>query len=99
MSYPGAWPTLAELKKIIDVDPNSDTFDVTIQRQLDVAIAIVKNEVGKWDEVIDLPDEQLAGAALRAAYLLSLKENPAAILTDKVFTTYMYGHHRRFSFA
>lgn len=99
MSYPGSWPTLAELKKIIDVDPNSDDFDVTIQRQLDAAIALVKAQVGEWDELIDVPDDQLSGAALRAAYLLSLKETPTAIVLDQVFMTYMSGHHRRFAIA
>ncbi len=99
MSYFGAWPTLAELKRIVDVDENSHDFDQTIQRQLDAAIAIVKAETGAWDEIIDLPDDQLAGAALRAGYLLSLRENPAQIIRDKVFETYMHGHRRRFSFA
>lgn len=99
MSYDGAWPTLDELKKIVDVDPNSDTFDLTIQRQLDAAIALVKAETGAWDDVIDLPDASLAGAALRAGYLLSLKENPAQIVKDTVFATYMHGKRRRFSFA
>lgn len=100
MSYPGCqWPTLEELKKIVDVDPNSDEFDVTIQRQLDAAIALVKDQVGTWDELIDCPDAQLSGAALRAAFLLSLKESPAAIVLDTVFLTYMAGHHRRFAIA
>jgi len=99
MSYPGSWPTLAELKKIVDVDPNSNDFDVTIQRQLDAAIALVKAQVGEWDELIDVPDDQLSGAALRAAYLLSLKETPTAIVLDQVFMTYMSGHHRRFAIA
>lgn len=99
MSYPGAWPTLAEVKLIVDVDEGSTDFDTTIQRQLDTAIALVKDQVGQWDDVMDLPDDNLAGAALRAAYLLSLKESPAAILTDTVFDTYMTGRRRRFSIA
>lgn len=95
----GAWPTLDELKLIVDVDPNSTDFDVTIARQLDVAIGLVKHEVGQWDDVLDVPDDALAGAALRAGYLLSLKESPAAIVNDEVFATYMHGHRRRFSIA
>lgn len=97
MSYPGSWPTLAELKLIVDV--TTDDFDVTIQRQLNDGIALVKQTVGAWDDVLDVPDDQLAGAALRAAYLLSLKESPSAILTDTVFTTYMNGKRRRFAIA
>lgn len=99
MSYAAAWPTLAELKRIVNVEQSDVSFDVTIQRQLDVAIELVKAEVGSWDDVIDIPNAQLSGAALRAAYLLSLKESPAQILMDKVFATYMHGQHRRFSFA
>lgn len=99
MSYPGSWPTLEELKRIVDVDPESDDFDVTIQRQLDAAISLVKHQVGAWDDVIDMPDDQLAGAALRAGYLMSMKESPAAIVRDTVFDTYMHGKRRRFSIA
>ena len=99
MSYAGAWPTLAELKRLVDVAEGDGSFDVTIERQLNAAIELVKAETGAWDDVIDLPDDQLAGAALRAAYLLSLKESPAQILSDKEFATYMHGHRRRFSFA
>lgn len=99
MSYPCAWPTLEELKRIVDVDPDSNEFDVTIQRQLDAAIALVKGQVGQWDEVIDTCNDQLSGAVLRAAFLLSLKESPPAILNDQVFMTYMVGQRRRFSIA
>jgi hypothetical protein len=100
MSYPGCtWPTFDEFKLIVDVDPNSTDFDVTLQRQLDAGIALVKAQVGEWDDLIDCPDAQLSGAALRAAYLLSLKESPPAIVLDQVFATYMAGHHRRFAIA
>lgn len=100
MSYPGCtWPLVDELKKIVDVDPNSDEFDVTLARQMAAGIAFVKQQVGEWDELIDCPDDQLSGAALRAAYLLSLKETPTAIVLDQVFMTYMSGHHRRFAIA
>ena len=99
MSYPGGWPTLAEFKKIVDIDPDSDEWDQTAQRQLNSAIALVKQQVGQWDEIMDVPDDALSGAALRAAYLLSLKESPPAIVLDQVFLTYMSGHHRRFAIA
>jgi hypothetical protein len=95
----GDWPTVDELRLIVNVDPDSHAFDVTLARQMADGIALVKQQVGIWDDVLDLPDDQLAGAALRAAYLLSLKESPAAIVTDTVFATYMHGHHRRFSIA
>jgi hypothetical protein len=93
----GDWPTIDELKLIVNVD--GDDFDTTIARQLADGIQLVKDTVGKWDDLMDLPDDMLAGAALRAAYLLSLKESPAAIVNDMVFATYMHGHRRRFSIA
>lgn len=99
MSYPCEWPTLEEFKKIVDLSPDDTTFDVTAQRQLDAGIALVKDQVGQWDELIDVCNDQLSGAALRAAFLLSLKESPAAIVGDQVFMTYMTGHHRRFAIA
>lgn len=100
MSYPGcSWPTLDEFKKIVNLDPDTDMFDVTAQRQLDAAIGLVKAQVGEWDELIDCPNDQLSGAALRAAYLLSLRESPAAIVNDQVFMTCMTGQHRRFAIA
>jgi hypothetical protein len=99
MSYPGTWPTMADLKKIVDVDPQSTEFDEILQKQIDAGIALVKDQVGQWDDVIDVPDAGLWGAALRAAFLLSLKESPPAIVLDQVFATYMAGHHRRFALA
>jgi hypothetical protein len=95
----GDWPTISEFRAIVNVDPDSHEFDVTLARQLDVGIALVKQQVGQWDDVLDVPDDALSGAALRAAYLLSLKESPAAIVNDMVFATYMHGHRRRFSIA
>lgn len=94
-----SWPEADELKKIVNVDPDSTEFDTTIERQMAAGIALVKKEVGGWDEDTDDPDEMLSGAALRAAYLLSLRETPTAIVLDQVFMTYMAGHHRRFSIA
>jgi hypothetical protein len=99
MSYPCVWPTSDDLKKIVNVDPDSSEFDEIIEKQIASAIALVKDEVGQWDEVVDTCDDQLWGAALRAGYLLSLKESPTAIVLDQVFMTYMSGHHRRFSIA
>lgn len=95
----GEWPTVDELKRIVDVDPNSSEFDETLARQMAAGIQIAKDQVGDWDDFVDLPTDGLAGAALRAAYLLSLRESSAAIVTDEVFRTYMAGNRRRFSIA
>ena len=95
----GAWPTLASIKHLVDVDPNDTSWDGEIADQLNTAIQLVKDETGGWDDLLDIPDASLAGAARRAAYLLSLKESPAQILRDPEFMTYMHGHHRRFPFS
>lgn len=103
MSYPGTWPVLADFARLVDVDADSIAADPTLeealQKQLDAGISFVKDQVGAWDEVIDAPDERLWNAALRAAYLLSLRESPPAIASDVVFASHMSGHRRRFAIA
>lgn len=103
MSYPGGWPTLADFARLVDVDADSITADPVLeealQKQLDAGISFTKDQTGAWDEVIDTPDERLWNAALRAAYLLSLRESPAAIASDAVFATHMSGRRRRFPIA
>ena len=97
--YGGEWPTISEFRKIVDV-PQDDTYwQTTLARQLAAGIELVKAQVGTWDELIDVPDDNLSGAALRAAFLLSLKEAPAAIIADSVFATYMNGRRRRFAIS
>lgn len=93
------WPTLAEFKTLVDLDPDASDFDTIAQTQLNAGIALVIDQTGTWDEDVDEPDDNLVGAALRAAYLLSLKESPASIVTDQVFATFMAGRRRRFSIA
>ncbi len=95
----GQWPDLDSIKRLVDVDPTDSNWDVEITDQLNAAITLVKDEVGNWDDLLDVPDAQLAGAARRAAFLLSLKESPAQILRDPVFATFMHGKHRRFPFS
>lgn len=103
MSYPGTWPTLADFARLVDVDADSIATDETLERalekQLAAGISFVKDQVGAWDDVMDAPDERLWNAALRAAYLLSLRESPAAIASDLVFAAHMSGHRRRFAIA
>ena len=94
-----SWPTVAEFKVIVDLDPNATTFDTMLEVQLNAGIALVKDQTGAWDEDVDEPDDNLSGAALRAAFLLSLKESPASIVMDQVFMTFMLGRRRGFSIA
>ncbi len=112
------WPHLDELKQVLDVGETTDwdgTEDTSmgptrLSRLLEAAIALVKQEVGDWDEMTDLPDERLAQAALRLAELLALKPEvaaavsgtgrvPSAVASDPVYRALMTGKHRRFAFS
>ena len=94
-----AWPELAEVKAVLDV--TQDDFDDTIQRALDAAIANVKATVGIWDDLVDVPNENQAQAALRMAELLFLRPEaqPGVLLRDPTFERLMFGQHRRFAIA
>ena len=94
------WPTIEELRKVLDVDPNSDAWTTTLQRVLTSAIIQVKQDVGAWDEVIDTPDCKLAQAALRMAELLALRpESAVAAISDPTYARLLSGYRRRFSLA
>jgi hypothetical protein len=100
MSYPGAWPTLAELRKVLDVDPNSNAWDTTLERVLASAIDRVKGDVGAWDELIDAPTDRLAQAALRMAELMALRpETAVAASSDPTYNRLIAGYRRRFAIS
>lgn len=110
-----AWPELDELKQVLDV--TSDDWDgqaesgggedvtTRLTRLLSAAIIYVKGVVGAWDEDVDVPDDNLAQAALRAAELIALKPEVAAAVVsgkrieDPAFQMLMRGHRRRFGIA
>ena len=98
------WPTLDELKQWRDVtgsewDGTGDNTRFT--RELAAAIAIVKLDVGDWDELTDLPDEQLGEAAMRMAVLLRANagESTAILRDDPQYQACLKGHRRRFAIA
>ena len=92
------WPTIDELKQVLDI--TSDDWEVTVERVRDSAIAKVKADVGLWDEDIDVPDESLAQAALRMAELIALRpEAAAAAVSDPTYQRLLFGHRRRFGVA
>ena len=106
------WPQLDELKQVLDVEstdwdglPGSGDTETRLSRLLAAAIAYTKSVVGDWDEDIDVPDANLATAALRAAELMALKPELAAAiasgrqLNDPTFGMLMFGHRRRFGIA
>jgi hypothetical protein len=98
------WPRLDELKQWRDVtgaewDGSGDGTRFT--RELAAAIAIVKLDVGDWDELTDLPDEQLGEAAMRMAVLLRANagEGLPQLRKDAVYQACLKGHRRRFAIA
>lgn len=90
----GEWPTVDELKKVLDV--TSDDWDHQLERTLDAAIYQVKADVGDWDEENDEPDEALAAAALVKAEMLSNTTTPKADLLVR-YNGLLKGHRRRFA--
>jgi len=98
-----AWPTLDELKQWRDVTGSEwDGEDLTrFSAELASAIEYVKNEVGEWDELTDIPDVNLGRAAMRMAVLMreNAGEEPAALSADRVYQAYMRGRRRRFAIA
>lgn len=101
MSEYAGWPTLAELRRVLDVDPNSTTHDVTLQRVLDSAIEETKNRVGTWDDLLDdPPNAKLAQHALRMAELLALRpESAVTTITDPTLDRLIAGNRRRFAIS
>jgi len=97
------WPELDELKQVLDVtsdDWDGDLDDTRLTRLLAAAIAGVKADVGDWDELVDVPDANLAQAALRRAELLAQRPDSAAnVQRDAVYTKLMLGHHHRWGTA
>jgi hypothetical protein len=90
------WPDVDELKQVLNID--TDAWDVTVDRVRSAAIAKVKRDVGRWDELTDEPDDQLAQAALRMAELISERPGtPVTHLTkDPAYVALMGGHRRSF---
>lgn len=94
------WPTLEELRKVLDVDPQSTAFDTTLERVLTSAIEQTKQDTGAWDELIDVPTCKLAQAALRMAELMALRpESAVAAVADPTYLRLLSGHRRRFAIS
>ena len=99
-----AWPELDELKQVLDVtstDWDGDYDGTRLTRLLSSAIEKVKADVGDWDEYVDVPDDNLAQAALRMAELLALKPELSAAVgaKDPTYHRLVFGHRRTFGVA
>lgn len=94
------WPTIEELRKVLDVDPESTAWNTTLQRVLTSAIDQTKQDVGVWDELTDMPTCKLAQAALRMAELMALRpESAVAAAADPTYLRLLSGHRRRFAIS
>ena len=90
------WPDPAELAQVLNVG-NPDDWAVTFDRVMASAIDKVKSDVGDLDPDVDVPDERLAGAALRMAELLALRPEAAVdSIKDPTYDRLMAGHRRVF---
>lgn len=98
-----AWPTVSELKTVLDVD--STDFDTQFTRWLAAAVEQVKLDVGDWDEAVDSPTSSLESAALLLAVRMAKApaEAPAVVATegrqDPAYRRFLKGHRRRFAIA
>ena len=93
------WPDTDELAQVLDVDNVTD-WQTTLDRVLASAISKVKSDVGKWDDDVDEPDDNLAQAALRMGELLSLRPDAAVgVVSDPTYRRLLKGHRRRFGIA
>ena len=89
------WPDAMELKQVLDVA--SEAFDETLYRVMAAGIAKVKADRGGWDEAVDVPDDNMAQAALRMAELLALRPEAAAdTIKDPTYNRLMTGRRRVF---
>lgn len=94
------WPTLEEIRTLLDVDPLSTVHDWDIDAIRQSAIQQVKNDIGAWDDVIDLPDCRLKAAATRMAWLMAQSPQAAAAATaDPTYTRHLSGYRRRFAIS
>jgi len=89
------WPDANELKQVLDV--TTEAFDETLYRVMAAGIAKVKADRGDWDDAVDVPDDNMAQAALRMAELLALRPEAAAdTIKDPTYNRLMTGRRRVF---
>ena len=94
------WPTLEQFRTLLNADPESTIHDPDLTAMLASAIQRVKDDVGEWDDLIDIPDCSLAAAALRMAWLMAQSPQQAvAAGSDPTYMLHLRGHRRRFAIS
>ncbi len=93
------WPTLDELKQVLDVTSeywDGDLDGTRLTAVLESAIEHVKRETG-FTDYEDFPSVGQSRAALRMAELMALRpESAAEANKDPVYRMHLYGEHKRF---
>lgn len=102
------WPTLDELKQLLDIpseDWDGDSDDTRLTRVLASAIDLIKTEVYgdafNFDDVVVDPTDSMAQAALRLAELIATRPEGTAITPteDLTFRRLLKGSRRAFGIA
>ena len=93
------WPEAAELEKFLDLSTDPASWTDQVERIMSAAIAIVKSDVGVWDEATDEPDDALAQAALRMGELLAERPTATDNGADPTYQRLLKGHRKRFAIA
>jgi hypothetical protein len=102
------WPTLEELKQLLDItseDWDGDSDDTRLTRVLASAIDLIKVEVYgsglNFDDVIVDPTDSQAQAALRLAELIATRPDGtvARFRQDPTIHRLLYGSRRAFGVA
>ena len=102
------WPTLDELKQLLDItseDWDGDSDDTRLTRVLASAIDLTKLEISGstlvFDDIIVDPTDAQAQAALRLAELIATRPDasPGALFRDQTIKRLLYGSRRAFGVA
>lgn len=102
-SSTAAWPDVTELAQVLNIAPEETVtaWLTTLDRILAAAIAHVKGEVGRWDDASNVPNDNLAGAALRMAELMSQRPDSSVTSagSDAAYRAFMTGQRKRFGLS
>ena len=101
------WPTLAELKQILDItseDWDGDSDDSRLTRVLASAIDRTKADVAgstdAFDDIITEPSDSVAQAALRLAELIATRPDAVGVpRQDQTYLRLLKGSRRTFGVA
>ena len=95
------WPDVEEAILLLDIG-DQEWVEAHLEHSLEAAIERVKADVGDWDEYVDVPDERLRQAALRAVQVLRVNapdDGWRGLPDDHIYQALIHGHRRAFGVA